>query len=96
MQLQYQRQMQMTMQQQLRAQQALMQAQLRAAQAQVQQYQEQVCCTALLKLCISTVKEPPCSWVWVIISGLGQADGVLVAGCLAIADALLMLAQDVV
>ena len=42
MQLQYQRQMQMTMQQQLRAQQALMQAQLRAAQAQVQQYQEQV------------------------------------------------------
>ena len=41
-QLQYQRQMQMTMQQQLRAQQALMQAQLRAAQAQVQQYQEQV------------------------------------------------------
>ncbi len=43
MQLQYQRQMQMTMQQQLRTQQALMQAQLRAAQAQVQQYQEQVC-----------------------------------------------------
>lgn len=34
--------MQLTMQQQLRAQQALMQAQLRAAQAQVQQYQEQV------------------------------------------------------
>ena len=42
MQLQYQRQMQMTMQQQMRAQQALLQAQLRAAQAQVQQYQEQV------------------------------------------------------
>lgn len=70
MQLQYQRQMQMTMQQQLRAQQALMQAQLRAAQAQVQQYQEQVCCTALFMLRTSTVNEPPCSWVWVIISGL--------------------------
>lgn len=42
MQLRYQQQMQLTMQQQLRAQQALMQAQLRAAQAQVQQYQEQV------------------------------------------------------
>ena len=97
MQLQYQRQMQMTMQQQLRAQQALMQAQLRAAQAQVQQYQEQVCCTAPLMLHTSIVKESlSCYLVWVVMSGLGQANGVLVAGRLAMADALLKLAQDLV
>lgn len=54
MQLRYQQQMQLTMQQQLRAQQALMQAQLRAAQAQVQQYQEQVNLLLYVSLCCLT------------------------------------------
>ena len=49
--------MQLTMQQQLRAQQALMQAQLRAAQAQVQQYQEQV--NLLLYMSLSHLTSAP-------------------------------------
>lgn len=52
--------MQMTMQQQLRAQQALMQAQLRAAQAQVQQYQEQVSLDATGHVLPSSGSELPC------------------------------------
>ena len=57
MQLQYQRQMQMTMQQQMRAQQALLSAQLRAAQAQVQQYQEQVVLIITALVLPSSVKQ---------------------------------------
>ncbi len=50
--------MQLTMQQQLRAQQALMQAQLRAAQAQVQQYQEQVNLLLYVSLRLHTIFMP--------------------------------------